>query len=252
MKHVYVILFCLQISIGLLAMEEKRERDPRLSISFIVNRPEPTPQVPLLPHATEETTIRPAPVDGSTLVYACPECRSRRESSPMYPEKYAQSRWPLVNRFNRVMYHIQHNNVAELMTELRIYPYPEFQLLSHGFVTPLHELLVAAPYLKDRKQLYTGNTLMHIACGRAETLRFRRIINILIGHGFNINAQNNGGDTPIHVALRQCRFNWAKLLLQHRANPLIKNFRDETAFDTAHMVNAPSKVFELMTQLARA
>lgn len=56
-------------------------------------------------------------------------------------------------------------------------------------------------------------------------------VDILINHGADVNAQDDNGDTPLHVLhynARKYSGPIAKRLLHHGADPHIKNKRNET------------------------
>ncbi len=227
MKHVYATFFCLQIFTGLFAMTEKPAHDPRLDISFIVNAGSELPefasymQEPVQPHETGNV----------------PTQRVRHVKRKYYTGQ-------LLNRLNHAEQQIRGMDITQ-PDELTAYPYLEFRLLSEGLVRKLDQLLTVAPFLKDRQQYGTGNTLLHATCERTEGRRFACAIKMLFEHHFNVNARNLMGETPLHLALRSQHFGWAKLLLENGANPLIKNNGEETALDMVLAAPTPAEILKL-------
>ncbi len=78
----------------------------------------------------------------------------------------------------------------------------------------------------------TGSTLLHWAAAReknTETLKF------LLAQGvIDINKQNDGGNTALHVAVRYGDYGGVQLLLnQPDINKSLKNKSDSTAYDIA-------------------
>ena len=61
------------------------------------------------------------------------------------------------------------------------------------------------------------------------------LVEILISYGFDVNDQNNDGDTPLHLAARDMMEHSAdpdivKILLSHGADPLIENNQGHTVY----------------------
>lgn len=84
---------------------------------------------------------------------------------------------------------------------------------------------------------YAGNTLLH------EAVRFNRpdIAQILIGHGANINIQNNHKETPLFHATKNDALNSVQMLLSLKANRKIQanSFLYEELYDRRTHQNIP-------------
>lgn len=66
------------------------------------------------------------------------------------------------------------------------------------------------------------------------------IVKLLINHGADINAKNERGETPLHLATRYCFNKIVKLLLENGADPNIKDNEGKTPLDLAReMENDP-------------
>jgi ankyrin repeat protein len=48
-----------------------------------------------------------------------------------------------------------------------------------------------------------------------------------------VNALDNEGSTPLHLAISEARLDAVELLLDHGASVHVQNNRDETSFDIA-------------------
>ena len=53
----------------------------------------------------------------------------------------------------------------------------------------------------------------------------------LLNHGAAVNAQAKDGSTPLHAAVENGRVGAVKTLLDHKADPNLKNDNDETPLD---------------------
>lgn len=71
-------------------------------------------------------------------------------------------------------------------------------------------------------------TPLHFAAGLAYSAESMRTI---IEAGCDVNAQKNGGDTPLHSACRRLKPGAVKLLLRHGADETLVNRKRETAAD---------------------
>lgn len=60
-----------------------------------------------------------------------------------------------------------------------------------------------------------GATPLHVAVAKGR----RMLVDVLIGHGANVNARTNIGLTPLRAAILAGRKDIANLLLQHGATP---------------------------------
>lgn len=80
---------------------------------------------------------------------------------------------------------------------------------------------------------YYGKTALHKACSH---LNCTSLAKALIVHNANVNAQNFiNGDTPLHEAASIGNLDIVELLLNHGADPKIKNYTDATPLDIAEI-----------------
>jgi hypothetical protein len=92
----------------------------------------------------------------------------------------------------------------------------------------------------------SGCTPLHLCCD-PETAR------LLILHGFDPNAQDNHGRTPLHHACaRKLAAATAKALLDGGAAPLIKDHFGRTPADCAIFVEASSKTKAMLLDILKA
>lgn len=82
-----------------------------------------------------------------------------------------------------------------------------------------------------------GYTPLHqavlLAKPQMNHLKIIEIIKLLLNHGADINAQNKGGNTPLHLASMSNNEDIVFLLLDHGANINIQNRTGETASQMA-------------------
>ena len=88
----------------------------------------------------------------------------------------------------------------------------------------LHAVLKQHPSLVKITNI-NGRTLLHHA---AESGSWG-CVDALIGHGADVNAVDNTGETPLHRAMSRRRLEASKVLLEAGADPNIKNFHGATA-----------------------
>jgi ankyrin repeat protein len=76
-------------------------------------------------------------------------------------------------------------------------------------------------------------TVLHHACGHLNCIS---LAEALILHNANINVQSSiNGETPLHEAASIGNLDIVELLLNHGANPKIKNHTDATPLDIAEI-----------------
>jgi ankyrin repeat protein len=123
-----------------------------------------------------------------------------------------------------------------------------------GDLTKVKKCLEANPRLVKQKNI-DGNTLLHQAALGSQ----KEVAALLISKGAEVNAENNKGETPLHIgaggcppdsdcdAFRQSQFEFAKFLLVHNANV---NARDKEGMTPLHVaaVYANKKVTELLIE----
>jgi len=83
-----------------------------------------------------------------------------------------------------------------------------------------------------------GGTPLHVAADRG----YLRIVKFLLEHGANPNMKNNYGNTPLHFAATYGHPEVAELLLEHGANPNMKNNYGNTPLYFAAMYGYPEVV----------
>lgn len=80
---------------------------------------------------------------------------------------------------------------------------------------------------------YYGKTALHNACGH---LNCTSLAKALIVHDADVNAQSSiNGETPLHEAASIGNLDIVELLLNHGADPKIKNYFDATPLDIAEI-----------------
>jgi uncharacterized protein len=77
-----------------------------------------------------------------------------------------------------------------------------------------------------------GNRPLHVACVRG----LMEEIAALVSAGANVNAPGENGNTPLHEAVGQASKAVAVYLLQHGADPSMKNDDGQSSIDIAHLM----------------
>lgn len=85
-----------------------------------------------------------------------------------------------------------------------------------------HGALLDAPLF-----IFHHCSLLHFAAPRAS----EEILEILLLHGLDVNAQDDNGNTPLHLAVQVCKNHTVSYLLEHGANPKLKNKKGELPID---------------------
>ncbi len=83
---------------------------------------------------------------------------------------------------------------------------------------------------------HKGKTALH----RAAQAGFRRIGEVLIKHGANIEAKDDDGETPLFDAVKSAREDTVKLLLKHGASATTANKRGRSVMDFATAAKRPA------------
>ncbi|MFB0566615.1 MAG: ankyrin repeat domain-containing protein [Candidatus Aminicenantaceae bacterium] len=110
-------------------------------------------------------------------------------------------------------------NVVAQEGDMTITPMYAAIFLGHKDVV---DLLLSREVDKEFREKPTGRTLLHIA-----TLKgVRDIVGLLINAGYDVNATDNGGKTPLHYAAQHGHKKITELLIQNgaRAKNLKENF----------------------------
>ena len=110
-----------------------------------------------------------------------------------------------------------------------------FEAARYGNLAIVRQLLKGNPQLVAYHGAgtvygFVGNSALHWAVSRNDEPMAR----ILLQNGAAVNAQNNGGSTPLHTACAHGHARIVPLLLQHGANPLLVDCCQETASDVTH------------------
>ncbi|MBX9890147.1 MAG: ankyrin repeat domain-containing protein [Amoebophilaceae bacterium] len=82
-----------------------------------------------------------------------------------------------------------------------------------------------------------GGTPFHLLAHFCSSFGLNEVITRLIEKGFNINAQNNLGNTPLHNAVTGGRASIVNDLLQYQPSIDVKNNNQETPLALAHRLN---------------
>ncbi len=109
----------------------------------------------------------------------------------------------------------------------------ELETRDYGGATPLEVAAGNGSYETAKLLLASGaearttvdrETLLHVAAKSGNV----RLVQLLLGHGFEINARNVRGETPLHVALLTGKTEAAMLLIRQGADINAPNQRKET------------------------
>ena len=114
---------------------------------------------------------------------SCPFCRGQLKILEKAPREVAIDH-DYVGRSNRTWRHGEDQPTVEEF----------YSLIRHGRTSKVRQLL---PQFDLRTADRHGNSPLHIAAQNGK----RKISRILISHGFNVNAQNCKGQTPLHYAI---------------------------------------------------
>lgn len=85
--------------------------------------------------------------------------------------------------------------------------------------------------LQDHSHIFTGN-LYHIAAERG-SLDILNILLLTLENSNFINSTRAGGDTPIHLAIRNGHYDIVKLLIAYKANLNIRTSNKRSSFEIA-------------------
>lgn len=88
-----------------------------------------------------------------------------------------------------------------------------------------------------------GNTLLHIAAIKNDTV----IVRLLINMDADLEAQNNTGATPLQAALNNSAYDAVKVLVEYNANIFAKDNEGEKPFDTACKKNVSNLILTAQT-----
>ena len=97
-----------------------------------------------------------------------------------------------------------------------------------------------------------GQTALHKAVRRGDT----DITSIILNHGADVDAQDNGGSTPLHLAISDASLPYVEqavgLLLKHGANINLRNGQGQTALHKASLRGDPEIIQLLLDHDADA
>lgn len=103
-------------------------------------------------------------------------------------------------------------------------------ILSNKIYKVSHNLIFSWWYFYN----FIYQTPLHIAaeCGSTEFAA------ALISFGADLDAQDKNGDSPLHLAMANCKYTTAKVLLKNGADPTIRNHGGQTPEYTGPQSNA--------------
>ena len=97
---------------------------------------------------------------------------------------------------------------------------------------------------------YDGFTALHYSCSSKSDDIANQLTNLLLNQDAaaraNVNAQDNNGRTPLHLAINVGNFETVKALLSHSANPALKDDKDKTTFHLACEKNGVDVLKQLL------
>jgi ankyrin repeat protein len=64
---------------------------------------------------------------------------------------------------------------------------------------------------------------------------------MLIEHNANVDAKDTWGSTPLHWAIMHRNSDYARILLEHNANPNVRDSPRRLRFNPWHKLSAPSE-----------
>ena len=87
-----------------------------------------------------------------------------------------------------------------------------------------------------------GGTPLHLVAHFCSIFSMNEVVTKLIEKGYDINAKNNLGNTPLHNAVTSGRVHVVNILLQQQASIDVKNNNQETPLTLARRLNNPEIV----------
>ena len=114
------------------------------------------------------------------------------------------------------------NDNNEIHQRDKILLYENFIYYTHfsEFDKLIHWLKKSCKYIDLNYKFENGDTLLHL-CVRHSVPHF--IYKFLITHGLNVNAQNNQGDTVLHLAAKYHKYKTIDFLIKMGASEYIYN-----------------------------
>jgi ankyrin repeat protein len=89
----------------------------------------------------------------------------------------------------------------------------------------------------------SGQMFLHVLA--ASPIRDTDVIDLIMGYGTNVNAEDKSGSTPLHEAAQTGNVMMVKKLLEHGATMHIQNHKGRTPLDVAKR-NGKSAVVECL------
>jgi len=123
---------------------------------------------------------------------------------------------------------------------------PESKLglaVTRGDLAEVKRLVIDCGANPNGQSTVEGGTPLHTAADRG----YLRIVEFLLEHGANPNMKNNYGSTPLHYAAMYGYPEVVELLLEHGANPNIQSNYGSTPLHYAAMYGYP-EVVELLLE----
>ena len=141
----------------------------------------------------------------------------------------------------RRQYNPDDTNIAKLFLMIREHKIGSPEL---DKTNAIKELLTQVQNINDIDLNDGGNTPLHVAVSKEH----QDIVELLLNtSGIDVNIQNNQGDTPLHIAVSKDNEELVRLLLSKKAEVNIENKGKKTPLDIAKQSNK-EKIIEILEE----